>query len=65
MAKPKPKPRRTRPTKAPPPSPRSMVELLEAARRVQAKCRETIHQLAAMQEQIRIARERDEERYIV
>jgi hypothetical protein len=66
MAKPKPKRKRGRAKLAKAPSPpRSMAELLEAARRVRAQCQETIHQLSALQERILMARERDEERYTI
>jgi hypothetical protein len=39
-----------------------MAELMETARRMQARSQETIRQLVALREEIRIARERFDER---
>ncbi|MDB4877276.1 MAG: hypothetical protein JWM41_3722 [Gemmatimonadetes bacterium] len=51
--------RLARPAKAPPPLP-SLAVLAEKARRIQAQTQETIRQLAALREQIRITRERED-----
>jgi hypothetical protein len=55
--------RRARPAKAPPPLP-SLAVLAEKARRIQAQTQVTLRQLAALREEIRSAREREDKRYL-
>jgi hypothetical protein len=58
---PRQKPKRAKPAQTPPP-PSSMAELLETARRMQARSQETIRQLAALREEIRSARAGQDQR---
>jgi thiamine biosynthesis lipoprotein ApbE len=53
--------KRSKPAKPAPPPP-TMAELLETARRIQAKTQATLRQLIVLQEEMRIAREREDER---
>jgi hypothetical protein len=50
---PKPKPKRAKPAQPAPAPPRSMSELLEEGRRIQAQSQETIRQLHELQERFR------------